>query len=210
MTTAGEATARPLPELLKELEEGTLRRLDEIEASHRRLRWLLGRAPFLALIVVAAAGAALYTAMSAGTFGQGAKSIHAREFVLTDSEGNARGLWTMTEDGAARLVLQDRNGIPRLKLAVLEGGAPGVALTDDLGRSRIVLGLLPDETGNLVFVDQRGEARAVLGFSASNAARLIFADPTGVVRAGLGVAADGRANLTLDDEFAQSPSIGSN
>lgn len=205
-----EATPKPMAELLKEMETIVFQRLDDVETTHRRMRWLLTSAGFMVLLLVAAAGTILYTSMRAGILGAGPHSISAREFVLADAEGTVRGIWTLTDEGAVRLLLHDSNGVPRVKLAVVEGGAPGLSLTDEVGRSRIVLGLLPDETSTLVFADQRGEARAVLGLSIDEAARLIFADREGVVRAGLGVAANGAANLTLDDEMASPPPSGSN
>lgn len=205
-----EVTPRSLAEVLKEMEEILVHRLDEVEDANRRMKRLIGSVGFMVVLLVVAAGTILYSFIRAGILGDSTPSVRAREFVLTDNDGTVRGLWSLTDDGAARLVLQDRNGVPRVKLAVLEGGAPGLSLTDVAGHSRIVLGLLPDETGNLVFADQRGEARSVLGLSATNAARLIFADMTGVVRAGLGVAADGTASLTLDDMAGQYPPIGSN
>lgn len=194
-----EVAPKTLAELLEEMETLVLHRIDEAEATYRRMRWLLGSAGFMVLLLVAAAGAILYASMRAGILGAGAHSISAREFILADADGTVRGSWTLTDEGAARLLLQDQNGVPRVKLAVTADGAPGLALTDEVGRSRIVLGILPDETSTMVFADQRGEARAILGLSMDEAVRLIFADRGGAVRAGLGVAANGAANLILDD-----------
>jgi hypothetical protein len=205
-----ETAGKPMAELVKDLEEIVIGRLEEIEAGHRRLKQLGGIAALLLVALILALGATLYTSYRAGYLGGAAASVRAREFVLTDGAGAVRGTWALLEDGSTRFFMQDRDGVPRLKLTVLDGGAPGLSFTDESGRSRVVLGLLPDETSTLVFADRTGEARAVLGLSAEEAASLVFVDRAGSVRAGLGVAADGSASLTIPDEPPPLPPQGSN
>lgn len=194
------STATSVRDLVEELDEILVRRLEEIDAGQKRLRRL---GVVLALLVMALSGISgtiLLGLNRAGYFGAGATEIKAERFTLIDRTGTVRGSWALAEDGSTRLALHDKEGRTRLRLTVLDAGSPGFSLMDEAGGPRIVLGLLPDETSTLVFADKGGTARAVLGVSIDESATLVFADSDGTTRAGLGVGADGAASLTLPEE----------
>ncbi len=194
---------KTVEELAREFEDIIVERLRRLERSNRSLRvWV---AVLLGLVAVLMAGGAyLGYQVVTGAPAFAARRVTAREFILADAAGHARGSWQVGPDGSARLVLDDRAARPRLRLSVLgEDGSPGMTLLDDHGIPHVVFGILPDGTTSLVFADAAGRSRVVLGV-AEDAANLVFADRFGATRASLGVDAGGRPDMSLYDEAVDS------
>lgn len=126
-------------------------------------------------------------------------TLQAQNFVLTDSDGEARGRWSVGDDGTSALFLMDAAGVERIRMSVVGGGSPGVSLLDHTGDSRLVLGVLPDGTGTVVFADSVGVPRIVLGMARDGSANIVFADQDGLTRTGLGVNSRGEPALLMPD-----------
>jgi hypothetical protein len=189
--------------LMREVEAVLGRRVDDLERDNRQLRrrtamLTLGTAVSLTL----AAGALIYGLTAENRV---AGAVHARQFVLHDSDGNVRGGLGPTPEGGSRLVLKDRAGRERLRVTLLADGSPGLSFADADGRSRVVLGFLPDETANLVFADRFGRTRAVFGLMPDESSTLVFADRNGDTRVGLGIDIRGGAGLTVFDRELGRP-----
>lgn len=192
--TAPGMGAEPDP-LIRELEAVLGRRVDDLERDNQQLRrrstiLILGMAAALTL----AAGTLIYAVTEDRRV---AAVVHARQFVLHDTDGTVRGGLGLTGEGGSRLTLKDRAGRERLRMTLLADGSPGVSFVDQDGRSRVVMGLLPDETANLVFADRFGRTRAVFGLMPDESSTLVFADRNGETRVGLGIDPRGDAGLTV-------------
>lgn len=181
--------------LVREMEAVLGRRVDDLERENRQLR---SRTTVLTVGMAAALTLALGTLIYAVTANRRvADVVHARQFVLHDTDGAVRAGLGLTPEGGSRLMMKDREGRERLRLTLLADGSPGASFVDPDGRSRIVLGLLPDETANLVFADRVGRTRAVFGLMPDESSTLVFADRNGETRVGLGIDPRGGAGLTI-------------
>ncbi len=197
------AGMKSVEELAREFEDVVTDRLRRLEGANRALRlWVTVLIVLVAVLM--GGGAFLVYEVVTGSPMVASRRVTAREFVLADAAGRARGTWTIGADGSARLVLQDRANQPRLRFSVLgDNGAPGFTLIDERGTPRVVLGILPDGTNSLVLADAGGHSRAVLGV-AGDAANLVFADRFGTTRAGVGVDAAGRPDVSVFDQGQES------
>ena len=188
-----------LDDVLREMEAVLLRRVDQVERENARLKRLA--TIFGAGLVVAL----LLPPVLAFTRGAGdeiADVVEARQFVLRDEAGVARGALEMGRDGWVVLTLRDSAARARARLSLLPDGSPGLTFADREGRTRAVLGVLPDQTSTLVFADQSGRSRAVLGITQDQSSTLVFADPFGETRVGVGVDGDGTPNVTVFEHEA--------
>lgn len=189
---------------LQKLAERVGSEIAGLKRRNRSLRRLTGT---LAVAVLAACGflVAVWLQPSLLLDGRSGQAVvRSTHFVLTDADGRERGVWSVGDDGRARLELADREGQPRLSFTVLPTGHPGIAFSDEDGARRVVLGVLPDRTSTLVFADGGGTPRAVMGVSPSGGANLIFGDRSGEGRVGLGLDATGGATLLLPDSVDES------
>lgn len=185
----------------RRFEEAMHLRMNHIEKENERLRRLI--------VVLGVAVAAVTGLAATGLIMARSSSIQpvvqATEFRLTGTDGVARGLWRLLEDGTSSFTLNDNNGLGRVRFSVLPDGAPGVSFTDAKGKSRLVISLLPDMTGTVVFADEAGTTRTVLGLAADGSSTLMFADAAGSARASIGVESDGAPGFTIiDNVHAQS------
>jgi hypothetical protein len=195
----GQTGRKTVEELAREFEDVVLDRLRRVEAINKRLRVVVAAFVIVNLLMLAAGLAMVFILNRGGRPAWAAQSVSARQFVLTDAAGRARGTWGVDADGAVRFVLKDSALTERLRLSVLkDGGSPGLSLTDESGNPRVALALNPDETSTLVFADRQGLARAVLGLS-GDAASLVFADKVGATKAGLGIDPSGQPSLIMSD-----------
>lgn len=160
-------------------------------AANRRVRRLSWLAMVFAFVALGASAALAYYTYYYGLPGLVSPSIRAREVVLVDRAGVARGYWRVDAEGTARLALVDPGGVDRLRLTVRPDGEQAIAIADETGAARVALAVLQDNSANLAFADGRGQTRSVLGLSGAGAASLLFTDPMGGARAALGVSADG-------------------
>jgi hypothetical protein len=170
--------------------------LEQDGKSQRRMSMFLmvGVAVLVGLI-----SALFFLAARLGVISMASGVSEANRFVLRDAQGNTRGVWGVTGEGATQMVLMDGGGRERMRLQVLNDGSPGVALVDSANRTRVVLAVLPDRTATLVLADPAGRTRTVLGLNPSGASTVVFADRAGRTKAGFGVDASGAATFTLYD-----------
>jgi hypothetical protein len=185
----------PTPHELR-AEGRIVNRLEQLERDNRRLR----RYTTLMLIVVAMVlglgTALLWYSVRSGLPGS-PQVVSARQFVLRDANGRARGAWGLDDSGAVRLTLSDEGERQRVRLSLLQDGSAGLSFSDSADRKLAVLGLLPDNTTNLALTDPAGIPRAVLGVASDGSSNLVFADRGGATRAGLGVDSRGLGTFNL-------------
>jgi hypothetical protein len=174
------------------------RRLDELERDNRRLRRYTTTMLVVTAMVLGLGTALIWYSVRSGLPGSPI-TVSARQFVLRDAQGNARGAWGLDQDGAVRLTLSDPNEQQRVRLSLLQDGSAGLSFSDSADRKLAVLGLLPDHTTNLALTDPAGIPRAVLGVASDGSSNLVFADRAGATRAGLGVDSRGIGTFSVSD-----------
>jgi len=189
--------------LLREMEARMDRRMEALERARRRQT---GGFRILGLGVIVALATLLFILLRNPSIDTGStgRRLSARELVILDSLGIARGRLAVGSDGRAQMSLADQEGRDRIKLAVLPDGSPGVTISDPDGRPRAVLGYLPDGTTNLVFADSRGVSRAVFGVDPDGSTQALFADRDGAIRALVGVQADGAPTVSVVEQEPES------
>jgi hypothetical protein len=101
-----------------------LQRLDEVERQNRFFKRLF-------------AGGLIAMLLLLGMFFLASRNgiVEAREFVVRDSQGNRRAVWTTTSQGISVLHLLDQEGAARATLSVTPDGDPTLALTNHDERS---------------------------------------------------------------------------
>jgi hypothetical protein len=104
--------------------------LDRLNRVERRLRRIMHGT---GCIVVG-----LVIALGLGAAQDGFNEITARRFVVSDEDGNPRGLWT-SHQGSTVLSLFDTDGNVRARLSVHNDGHPELTLLDQDGAERIRL-----------------------------------------------------------------------
>lgn len=96
---------------------------------------------------------AVVTTPQAGT----ADRVVAKEFVLTDDNGNTRARIGMNETGSPCMQLFDRQGHQRAQLRLNEDDIPSLRLYDDQGALRSVMGFsLKDQQPKFLLFDESG------------------------------------------------------
>lgn len=181
---------------IREAEARLDRRLAVLEARAGRMRIMtLASGVGFALTLVALFAVLRSVAPRDGTWML--DTVSAREVVLRDGDGIARGRMATDDGGRAQLTLSDRDGRERIRLTVLADGSPGVTIHDPDAQPRAVLGYLPDGTTNLVLADAEGVGRAVLGLDADGSAQALFTDRGGSVRTLVGVGPDGAPAVSV-------------
>jgi hypothetical protein len=210
-TTTSDPDAPSIPVILREFRQLLDERVEAEAKRARRTRLLGWMALALSLVAAVATAGILYFAFYRSLPVLASPSVTAREIVLVDGDGRERGLWTVDDDGAARLVLMDADGVARLKLTLNAEGDQGVSLAGADGTNRVVLGQLGDGSSTLTFADPGGTARVVLGMSGSEAGSLLFADRNGGARAALGLSPMGEPTFWWpeEDDTGAAPGAGS-
>lgn len=197
---AGFEVAAPADDYrLREVEARLDRRLKAVEAQRERTRWALLLTAACFVLTVAALAVALWTVLPTDRSWT-VDSLSAREIMLQDAEGIARGQFGTDTEGRTQLALSDQDGRERIRLTVLADGSPGVTISDPDARPRAILAYLPDGTTNLVFADAQGTSRAVFGVEPDGSTQALFSDRTGMVRTLVGVGADGEPSVTTFED----------
>lgn len=193
---AGFEMASPAEDYrLREIEARLDRRLKAVEAQRERTRWALLLTGACFVLTLAALAVALWTVLPTDRSWT-VDSLSAREIMLQDAEGIARGQFGTDREGRTQLALSDQDGRERIRLTVLADGSPGVTISDPDARPRAVLAYLPDGTTNLVFADAQGTSRAVFGVEPDGSTQALFTDRNGMIRTLIGVGADGAPSVT--------------
>jgi hypothetical protein len=111
-------------------------RLDRLERSNNRLRWLLLGVPLVILIMGAQAQQSVWKG----------KTVTAEEFVLTDSDGKYRAGLKL-ENGDANLVLTDKEQNVRIRLSAdPDGRGPALFLVN--AKHKVVATLRTDKSAD--------------------------------------------------------------
>lgn len=164
-----------------------IERLERLERQNRTLKIVM-------ILAIAAVGAILSMAQAPAR----QRVIEAQEFVLRDTRGNSRGVWSVAGDSESELTFSDSAGRSELSLLASREQS-NVVVFDDHTKPRVVLGMVggqpslvlnsPGGTPLLVeepsmgihFIDANGTSQMSLG-PLLGGPGLSISDPTGKLR----------------------------
>jgi hypothetical protein len=127
------------------------------------------------------------------------RMITAQKFLLVDSHGKTRGLFSVTPKGVAQVAVFDGTGTLRAGLGVGSDGAPALGIYNHDGKPRVEIGL-NSGVARVVLFDADAKAQTWLGVTNDGQAGIGLNDKQGNARASLSVAASGSPTLRLYDQ----------
>jgi hypothetical protein len=144
------------------------RQNEQLHRQNQRLKWAWGALLVFTLTFGVACASRVSPpappAVAAATEGQPAKVVEAEKFVLKDSKGRERGLFTSSSDATALMLMDPKNPeTVRAGLGVTHKGGPTITLYDGAGKERIRLTVVDLGPGLFLVKEDGKHAFGVVG-----------------------------------------------
>jgi len=162
-------------------------RLEQVERDNRRLRRV-----GVMLVLIVASGLLMGQAVPPR------RTVEAERFLVRNAQGKIRAELGIFEKGVTRLRLLDTDGNARAILAVTDEGLPALAFVDR-GQARLLVAADQDGTAGITLYDQAGKMWVALTTLSQRAGLLVF-DQAEKRRVLLGAYRDGSPEAELTDQ----------
>lgn len=103
-----------------------------------------------------------------------AENIFAKQLVLTDSQGKARMILSLTEEGMPSIVLSDANEQMRVHIGLENSGSPTINLLNQQEEIQATLTIDDDQFPYLRLYDQKSQLRSCLYIAEDTPALTIY------------------------------------